>query len=207
MKTKQIVSIALLLLMFNNVYGQKKFKVEAKETGTWRGRYCLVDEQGNVIRQLDSSKYYISFNNGRYGYFAVFGKKGSSGWIAIDANENELFKVYNTSFGEPSPDNLIENKIRIIDKNEKIGFANDKGEIIIMPQFEIASPFHNGKAIIGQTCKKIPWEEHAKETDCHHYSILCEKHGYINAKGLVLKIGDYSFEAIMKEIDWKMPDD
>ena len=167
----------------------------------------MLDEHGKIIRQLDTSKYYISFNNDQYGYFAIFGKKGSSGWTAIDANENELFKVYNTSFGEPSPDYLIENKIRIVDGTDKIGFANNKGEIIINPQFEIVTSFHNGKAIIGQTCKKVPWDAHAKETDCHHYSIDCMKHGYINDKGVVLKIGDYSFEQIMKEIGWKMPDE
>ncbi len=167
--------------------------------------YSLVDEQGKLIRQLDTSKYYVSFNNGQFGYFAVFGKKESSGWTAIDANENELFKVYNTSFGEPSPDDLIENKIRIVDENGKIGFANNKGEIIIKPQFEIATSFHNGKAIIGEICKKVPWDEHAKETDCHHYSIECKTHGFINEKGIVIKKGEYSFEQIMKEIDWKIP--
>ncbi|MDB5120625.1 MAG: hypothetical protein JWN56_1843 [Sphingobacteriales bacterium] len=207
MRIRLITTITLLLLSCNFTYGQKKFKVEVKETGTWRDIYCLIDEQGKVIRQLDTSKYYVSFNNDQYAYFAVFGKKGSSGWTAIDANENELFKVYNTSFGEPSPDYLIENKIRIVDVNENIGFANNKGEIIIKPQFKIATSFHKGKAIIGQTCKKVPWDAHAKESDCHHYSIICEKHGYINEKGDLLKIGNYSFDMIMKEIDWKMPDE
>jgi len=207
MRTRHITTITLVLLFCHFAYGQKKFKVKVKETGTWRDIYCLVDEKGKVIRQLDTSKYYISLNNGKFGYFAIFSKKGNSGWTAIDANENELFKVYNTSFGEPSPDYLIENKIRIVDKNDRIGFANNKGEIVIRPQFEIVTSFHNGKAIIGQTCKKIPWDEHAKEADCHHYSIVCMKHGYINEKGVVLKIGDFSFNQIAKEIDWKMPEE
>src|SRR6218665_1135241 len=150
MRTIPLTTITILLFIFNVALGQKKFKVEVKETGTWQNLYLFVDEKGNIIRQLDTSKYYISFNDDRYGYFAVFGKKGSPGWTAIDANENELFKVYNTSFGEPSPDYLIENKIRIVAKDGKIGFANYKGEIIIKPQFEIATAFHNGKAIIGQ---------------------------------------------------------
>lgn len=207
MRFRNITAITVLLLFCNLSYGQKKFKVEVKETGTWRDIYCLIDEDGKMIRQLDTAKYLISFNNEQYVYFAVFGKKGTSGWIAIDANENELFEVYNTSFGEPSPDYLIENKIRIIGKGDKIGFANERGEIIIKPQFDIATSFHNGKAIIGQTCKKIPWDEHAKETDCHHYSIECEKNGYIDNKGTVVKIGAFSFNQIKKEIDWKMPEE
>jgi hypothetical protein len=207
MQTRHITFLALLLFFCQFTFGQKKFKVEVKETGRWRDIYCLVDEQGKVIRQLDTSKYYVSFNNDQYGYFAIFGKKGSTGWTAIDANENELFKVYNTSFGEPSPDYLVENKIRIIDGNKKIGFANYKGEIIIKPRFEIATSFHNGKAIIAETCQKVLWDEHAKEAACHHYSIVCKKHGYINEEGVVVKIGDYSFDQISKETGWKMPDD
>lgn len=206
MRIRLIVTITILLLSCHFTYGQKKFKVEVKETGTWKSIYCLIDEQGKLIRQLDTLKYYVSFNDDQYGYFAVFGKIGSSGWTAIDANENKLFKVYNISIGEPNPDNLIENKIRIVDENENIGFANHKGEIIIKPQFEIATSFHNSKAIVGQTCKEVAWNAHAKESDCHHYSIVCEKHGYINEKGVILKIGNYSFDTIMKEIDWKMPD-
>lgn len=201
------MTITCLLLFCNFCFGQKKFKVEVKETGTWRDIYSLVDEDGKIIRQLDTATYYVSFNNDQYVYFAVFGKKGSSGWTAIDANENELFKVYNTSYGEPSPDYLIENKIRIIDENDRIGFANDKGAIIINPQFETVTSFYKNKAIIGQLCKQVPWEEHANETDCQHYSIVCEKHGYINDKGIVIKIGAYSFDQIRKEIDWKMPDE
>lgn len=79
--------------------------------------------------------------------------------------------------------------------------------MIIKPQFEIATPFNNGKAIIGQTCKKVPWDEHAKEGDCHHYSIICERYGYIDTKGNILKVGKYSFDEIAKQINWKMPDD
>ena len=207
MRLNTIIIISFLLFFSNYTSGQTKFKVEVQETDTWRSIYSLVDEQGKVIRQLDTSLYYVCFSNDSFGYFAVFGKKGSTGWTAIDANENVLFKVYNTSFGEPSPDELIEDKIRIVDHDERIGFANNKGKIIIKPQFEIATSFHNGKAIIGEACKKVPWDEHAKESDCHYYSIECKTHGYINDKGNVLKKGAYSFEQIMKEIDWKVPDE
>jgi hypothetical protein len=202
MKLKFII---LSVLFLSQLSAQTKFKVVEKETESWKSIYSLVDEKNNIIRVLDSSKYNINFNF-NYGYFAVFGKKGYSGWVAIDAKENILFEVYNTSFGEPSPDYLIENKIRIVDSSQKIGFADEKGKIIIKPQFEIATSFHNGKAIIGKNCKKVPWNEHAKEDDCHHYSIVCEQHGYINEKGEILKIGNYTFEQIMKEIDWKSED-
>lgn len=207
MHIRQLTFILFLLLFAYSIYGQKKFKVVVTETDTWKDIYSLVDENGKLIRQLDTSKYLMCFNPDQYVYFGIFGVRGFKGWAAIDANENTLFNIYNTSFGEPSPDYLIEGKIRIADTNNRIGFANNKGQVIIKPQFEIATSFHNGKAIIGQTCKKVPWEAHAKESDCHHYSIVCEQHGFIDMKGTIIKIGSYSFDDIMKQIDWKMPDD
>jgi hypothetical protein len=203
---KLILTIFSFLIL-NLVNAQTKFKVEGKETKTWRSIYSLIDESGKTLKVLDSAKYYISMNSNDYGFFAVFGKKNISGWKAIDANENILFQVYNTSFGEPSPDYLIEKKIRIIDSENKIGFANERGQIIIKPQFEIVTSFHNGKAIIGVKCKKVAWNEHDKENDCHHYSISCNNYGFINDKGEILKIGSFTFEEIMKEIDWKEDED
>ncbi|MEO8254351.1 MAG: WG repeat-containing protein, partial [Flavobacterium sp.] len=143
------------------------------------------------------------FDEDSYKGFAVFGIKGENDWFAIDSNEKKLFKVYNTSFGEPSPDKLIENKIRIVDDNGKIGFADSNGKIIIKPQFEIVTSFHKGKAIIGETCTKIPWNQHATEVDCHHYTIECKKQGYIDQNGTILEIGNFTFEEIQKKIKWK----
>jgi hypothetical protein len=201
------ITYLLSVLFLSNLSAQTKFKVEQKETKTWRSVYSLIDKKNNLIKVLDSSKYFITFNNDDYRYFAVFGKKGSPGWTAIDSNENILFQVYNTSFGEPTPDYLIENKIRIIDDENKIGFANEKGQIIIKPQFEIVTSFYNGKAIIGQLCDKIPWNEHSKEEDCHHYSIVCKKYGYINELGEILGSGYDTFEEIQNIINWKYPEE
>lgn len=198
------IIIILLFVGLDSAKAQTKFKIVSKETNTWRSIYSLIDLKNKTIRVLDSAQYYIAMNGFEYGYFAILGKKGSPGWSAIDANEDILFQVYNTSFGEPSPDYLIENRIRIIDENNKIGFANEKGQIVIKPQFEIVTSFHNGYAIIGENCKKIPWGGH--ESESNHYSIECRKYGYINDKGDIIKIGDFTFEQIMKKIKWK-PDE
>jgi hypothetical protein len=209
MNIRQFILTLLLVLSVGITYGQKKFKVVVKETGGWQEIFSLVDENGKLIRQLDTARYFVNFNPDEYVYFAVFGMRAGfnegPGWAAIDADEKVLFKVYNTSFGEPSPDHLVEKKIRIVDNNNLIGFADNKGKIIIKPQFEIATSFHKGKAIVGENCKNVPWDSHTEETDCHHYSIVCEKHGYINKKGLIVKIGEYTFDQIEKEIKWKAP--
>ena len=200
----------LVLLYFFGILtseAQTKFKIVQNETDTWRNTYSLVDENSKTIKVLDSASYFIVWSGFEYAYFAVVANKGSKGhgWPAIDAKENILFHVYNTSFGEPSPDYLIENKIRIIDENEKIGFANEMGKIIIKPQFEIVTSFHNGYAIIAEKCKKVPWGNHEHD-DCYHFSIECEKHGYIDEKGKIIKLGNFTFEQIKEEIKWK-PDE
>ena len=130
--------------------------------------------------------------------------KNFKGWAAIDAKEKILFNVYNASNGEPNPDILVEGKIRIVNSDNLIGFANSNGQVVIKPQFESVSTFYKGKAIIGKNCKEVPWDKHESENGCHHYLIVCRKHGYINTKGVVIKLGNFTFEKIMKEIDDKV---
>ena len=199
---KYLFFILTILISLNGL-GQIKFKIKEVETKDYKSIYFIVNEKGQTIKKLDSTKYLKCFNTDEFVYFAIFALRKGLGWSAIDANEKELFNVYNTSFGEPSPDELVENKIRIVDENNKIGFADYKGRIIIRPQFEIATVFCKGKAIIGESCDKIPWDNHAGEGDCHHYSIVCKKHGYINTNGKILEIGNYEFEDIQKKIKWK----
>lgn len=203
----KLFQLILLLLIANVLNAQQKFTVRATEGDTWPSQYYLVDERGNTLKALDSTKYFVCFSENTPGYFAVFGIKGEKGWVAIDINERILFKVYNTSFGEPSPDEITENRIRIVDDAGRIGFADHLGNIVIKPHYEIATAFHKGKAIIGEVCKKVPWDEHEDENSgCHHYSIVCQKHGYINADGKLQLFGDFTFEDIQKKIRWKSAD-
>ncbi|SDR95005.1 hypothetical protein SAMN05216503_1490 [Polaribacter sp. KT25b] len=193
----------IIIFISINVFSQKKFKVKTEEKYETKNQYYLVDEKENILQKLDTSKYYIFLEENSLKYFAVFGIKGENGWSAIDSNENILFQVYNSVNGEPSPDSLIENKIRIINENNKIGFANEKGEIIINHQFEIVTSFRKNRAIFGNKCKKVYWKKEKHENGCNHYSIECSEHGYINEKGKILISGNYTFEEIMKELNWK----
>lgn len=104
--------------------------------------------------------------------------------------------------GEIYPDFIVEDKIRII-KNNKIGFANKKGDVVIKPQFEFATEFHNGFAIIAKNCKKIPWHNENEHSGCEHISVKCLNYGYINEKGEILKIGKFTFEEICNKINWE----
>ena len=205
MLIRNFVLIFILLFFSGSLSAQKRFKVVLNEANTMVDSYYLIDENGKIFRELDTLKYSICFTQYSYGYFAVFGMKNIKGWAAIDANEQILFNVYNASDGEPNPDKLVEGKIRIVNSDNLIGFANSKGQVIIRPQFESVSTFYKGKAIIGKACKEVPWDAHESENGCHHYSIVCRKHGYINSKGIVLKIGNFKVGNIMREIGWKAP--
>ena len=193
-----------VFLSFANTFAQEKFKIKEVQGKDWKSTYYILNEKGKAVKQLDTTKYRICLGGHDYGYFAIFLIKDENGWSAIDKNEKILFKVYNTSIGEPSPDELTENKIRIIDENNKIGFADNKGNIIIEPQFEMVTSFYKGKAIIGEKCSKVPWGNHEEEPGgCHHYTIECERAGYINSKGEIIEIGEFTFEEIKKKIKWK----
>ena len=63
--------------------------------------------------------------------------------------------------------------------------------------------FSNGKAIIGQNCKKVPWEP--QDGVDNHYSIVCRKNGYINEQGEIIELGNFTFEEIVKKINWIEP--
>lgn len=203
----------LLLLIISVIIsvvsvGQKAksyWVVQYDTTNKQKFRYVFTNQTGDTILRLDTAKYYHCFSD-TIQYFAVVGLRNKRGWWAIDKNEKLLFQVFNTSSGEPSPDELRGGMIRIIDNNNKIGFANYKGDIIIKPQYEAASSFYKGKAIIGRQCKQKLWCCEGENED-KHYIIECKQTGYINKKGQIQKIGNWTFEEIQKEIGWKSEHD
>jgi WG containing repeat len=201
MKTLLFIIASLSATVF---YGQKSksyMVVRYDTTGKERFSYVFTNQQGDTVTRLDTSKYYVCFSD-TIQYFAIVGIKNKKGWWAIDKNEKPLFQIFNTSSGEPTPDELREGMIRIIDDSLKLGFANYKGEIVIKPQFEIASSFYKGKAIIGRQCQQVLWCCKGENED-KHYTVDCKQTGYINKRGQLQKIGNYTFQQIQKEIGWK----
>jgi len=170
-------------------------------TGKEKFAYVFTNQRGDTVTRLDTAKYYVCFSD-TIQNFGIVGIKNKKGWWAIDKNEKLLFQVFNTSSGEPTPDELREGMIRIVDDSGKIGFGNYKGQIVIKPQFEAASSFYKGKAIIGRQCQQVLWCCKGKNED-KHYITDCKQTGYIDTTGKVRKIGNYTFEQIQKEIGWK----
>ena len=71
--------LLIFISFFVNIYGQEKFKIKVEEGPNWKSMYYIINEKGEIIKQLDSTKYIISFNRDNYESFAVFGIKGERG--------------------------------------------------------------------------------------------------------------------------------
>jgi hypothetical protein len=97
-----------------------------------------------------------------------------SGWIGINPNGEFLFKAYIVDNG---PDEFSNGLCRVL-VNGKIGYVNQKGKIIIVPKYDCAERFKNGKAKVSIDCKKVMQNE---------YQIWdYRSHSIINKKGIVL---------------------
>lgn len=85
-----------------------------------------------IDREIDKKEI-----DGNYFFITPRGKKE----YAVDKNGEFLFYPY---YYDNGPDDLQEGLFRITDKNNKVGFANAKGEIIIKPKYDFASSFTMG---------------------------------------------------------------
>lgn len=114
-----------------------------------------VNKNGDTIIPLD--KYARCFTDTVNNYAIVFDKK--KGLIGIDLNEKKIFNaVWN---GEGSEVKESDGMILIVE-NEKYGFANSKGKIVIEPKYTCAENFENGKAKVSNDCIKSNDEQLSK---------------------------------------------
>jgi hypothetical protein len=112
----------------------------------------------------------------------------------MDVHEHLLFRVFNAGYTEPDPDELVEGMIRIIGKNGKIGYANERGTVVIKPQFDNATVFHNGRALVYKKCKKHDFID-------EYYSETCKENGYTDKYGSVIWL-NISDEQMRNKLKW-----
>ncbi|MFT5819651.1 MAG: hypothetical protein ACI8ZM_000876 [Crocinitomix sp.] len=93
-------------------------------------------------------------------------------WIGIDKAENKLFEIF---VFEQGPDYIKDGLFRIV-ADDKIGYANEQGEIVIPPIYSCAVPFENGKAIVAFDCSTI-------QNDPEHWSWDSDEWFYIDKLG------------------------
>lgn len=196
----KLLFVLTLISCSQKQINRDKYIVKANVVNN-RYLYYVLDFKNDTVLKLDSAKYNICFDD-TIEHFLVVGSRQRGGWWAIDLKENFLFQVYNTSYGEPSPDEINYDRIRIVDEHGKIGFADGKGNIVIKPQFEQATAFYKDFAIIGEKCKKIPWDTIHKDLECEHFSIVCSKNGYIDKVGNIVEMGSLTFEQLRDKLNF-----
>jgi|WetSurMetagenome_2_1015567.scaffolds.fasta_scaffold563124_1 hypothetical protein len=138
---------------------------------TVHDEYGYINIKGDTIIKL--GKYSICYTDTLKTNAIVLLPK--HGFVAIDRNERILYEIFPFDNG---PDKISEGLYRII-ANNKIGFADQNGKIIIPPQFDCAYPFENGRAKVSTNCRTIKEGEHSRWTSDNWY--------FIDKKGKQLK--------------------
>lgn len=139
--------------------------------------YGYKNLQGAIIIPL--GKYNHCFTDTFKNIAFVYDDKlTNSKVVAIDRNENILFDAYLFDNG---PDELEDGLFRII-RNEKIGYADKNGVIVIAPQFGCADQFENEIARVTLNCKIVK-----SEKDQEHSIEESDDWFYIDKKGNIVK--------------------
>lgn len=121
-------------------------------------------------KDLSKEEYFLFQQNERYGYKTISGKiaikpeymvaqnfRNGQAFVA-DRDKWMLINKKNRIILLPLPednfpDDYREGLARFI-QNDKIGFFNEAGEIIIPAEFDFAQPFKRGKARVNMGCVK-----------------------------------------------------
>ena len=122
-----------------------------------------VNSQGDTVIAL--GEYLYCYSDTLKNFAVVM--KNSGDIVAIDKNDNELFKVFKYDNG---PDYIADGLFRIIE-NGKIGYADTVGNIAIKAQFSCAYPFKNGRAKVAIDCRTIADDEHSRWQSDHWFYI------------------------------------
>jgi hypothetical protein len=148
----------LLFLFFISVFATKSV---AQDSSALHSVYDGLSEdcgyanaQGEMV--IPFRKYSMCYTDTFRNFAIVF--HSTEGIVGIDKNEKILFHVFIYDNG---PDYPQEGLFRIIE-NDKIGYADTDGKIVIRPQYDCAYPFENGQAKVGIRCIEVTGEEHSE---------------------------------------------
>ncbi len=181
MRIKKIIIVLGILIFSCKSYfalSQNSYDLYLKvvETDNYGEECAFVDSEGEVI--IPFGKYLKCYID-TFKTIAFVIKKGDNKIVAIDRQEKELFQVKTYDNG---PDYLKDGLFRIIE-NEKTGFANMNGEIVIPPKFKTVYPFSEERAAFCLNCSQIESGEHLIDTG--------GKWGYIDKKGEIVIAAQY----------------
>ena len=72
------------------------------------------------------------------------------------------FNIFDAYYYDNGPDYISDGLFRI-KRNGKIGYANEKGEIVIDAVYACANPFENSKAKVALTCTQTKEGEYTRQ--------------------------------------------
>lgn len=137
--------------------------------------FAYLNQRGDTI--IPVNRFSHSFSDTIITYGIVMEKNGDQfDLIGINQNGQRLYEVY---WFDNGPD-FIEDGLFRIKRNDKIGYANANGQIVIQPEFQCAYPFENGKAKVTYDCKLV-----SDGTD--HIIMKSSSWFYIDKRGEILK--------------------
>ena len=106
---------------------------------------AFVDSEGDTV--IPFGKYHIWDSVNLYTYAIV---KSSNGIVGINRKGEVMFDAY--LWGDAQLEDISEGLFRI-KRNGKIGYANERGEIVIPCQFGCAEQFRNEQAKVALECE------------------------------------------------------
>lgn len=125
-------------------------------------------------QKIEENLIFFIFHKDKKGY------PPKSGGFMYDRKGNFLFHPF---WFDNGPDYFSEGLMRFVGDNNKVGFANKEGKIIIEPKYDFVFPFNYGYADFCNDCR----EECASKDDCEHHIIVGGTWGKINKKGEIIK--------------------
>lgn len=167
MRKHYLVILVFFTLVFINgheSYAQGKLSLYEQE-----GLWGYADKEGKVIIK---PRFIIANDFSSEGIAAVV---DDDGWVYINTKGENVVRPYVFDNG---PDYFREGLARFITDN-KFGFFDKTGKVIIEAQFDFALPFHEGLAAICMDCKIL-------QTDEEHSTVVGGKWGYINKEGKIV---------------------
>ena len=147
---------------------------------------CLFDfERGEVpdcIRRTAAGELLVSRQVLTLLDFDSFGlvpvRSARDGWMYVSRTGRVVIS------GVPIVDNWADSfhdgLVRVV-RNEKYGFANRKGQVVISAKYDAAMNFENGKATVCNRC-----ESKCADHDCEHHVFAGGEWFQINTQGMVV---------------------
>ena len=185
-RMKAVHLILCCCLPSSNALGQAEDQRSANKSSAQASQSCLFDyERGEVpdcVRmRVDGSRSIAApyLKELPYGTNGLAGVRGADGWMYV--NRRGKVVITGVPIFDNGPDQFHEGLVRFV-KNQKYGFADRNGKIVIPPRYDGAMPFERGRAKVCLGCV-----DKCAEHECEHHFFSGGKWLSVNKNGVALE--------------------